>query len=208
MDKSWLLLAFLSTPVYAGADAWAAGSQLLTQTDDSISWTSPDGRTRIRFSEDRGVLVVGKSSIDVADVMNPGLTEVNWLKPARSLFINSSSGGTIGTWSTRVFVASGERLHEVLIGRMITKASALTSRCRHLNVMSVAWLDSGKDLLVMQQVPNSSGCSHMSEAVFYVVDLTAERIKERLSIGDGTSRYGQLFGPGVREIATPSLNGN
>jgi len=208
MNKSWLLLALFSMPVYADADLWAAGSQVLKQTDDSISWTSPDGRTKIRSSEDRGLLVADKSSIDVADVMNPGLTEVNWLKPAGSLFINSSSGGTTGTWKTRVFIASGERLHEVPIEALVTKASALTSTCRHLNVMSVAWLDGGKGLLVMQQVPNSSGCSHMSDAVFYVVDLTAERIKERLSIGGGASRYGQLFGPGVREIATPSLNGN
>jgi hypothetical protein len=208
MNKFWLFLAILPLPVNADADLWATNSQVLKQTDDSISWISPDGRTRIQSDEDRAVLVIGRSSINIDDVMNPGLTEVNWLRPAGSLFINSSSGGTIGTWKTRVFVASGERHREVAVGKLIAKEASLTSTCRYLNVMSVAWLDGGKDLLVMQQVPNSSGCSHMGHAAFYVVDLTTERVKERLTIGDGAARYGQLLGPGVREIETPSLDGN
>lgn len=208
MIKFWLFLACLPLPVHADADLWASNSQVLKQTDDSISWISPDGRARIQSDDDRAVLVMGKTSIDIADVMNPGLTEVNWLGPAGSLFINSSSGGTIGTWTTRVFVTHGERYRDVAIGKLIAKASWLTSTCRHLNVMSVAWLDGGKNLLVLQQIPNSSRCSYMNDAVFYVVDLTTERVKERLTLGAGAAKYGQLFGPGVREIATPSLNGN
>lgn len=208
----WSILILVFPLAYSQSivaqDLWAKGSQVLKQTDNAIEWSAPDGRASLRTNEDKGTLTIDKTVLDASDVINPGLTELHWSPNSASVFINSSDGGEVGSWFTRVFVSNGGHVREVPIGKIVANASKLHSTCKILNVMSVGWVVDGKKLLVMQQVPNSSGCSHMDATAYYVVDVQTGRIIERPTRSNVFTEYGSLFGPGTYGLTVPSLNGS
>ncbi|MGN6094073.1 MAG: hypothetical protein ACTHOL_17120 [Luteibacter jiangsuensis] len=207
--RCFLLAALLcSLPMASSArDLWAKNSEKLSETDETIDWSSPGEVARIHANFNKGQLIVHGKVIDVRSMMNPGLTEVNWSKEANALFINSSDGGGVGTWSTRVFVISRSEVHEVKVGEAISKR-AFPSDTPHeyLNVMSIGWINHGSVLLVLRQVPNSSSYKDMDLARFYLVDINSGRVIEQLTPADAAKKYRALFGPGAEAVVSQSSN--
>jgi hypothetical protein len=196
-----ILLAILSLalPMASPArDLWAKHSEALRETDETIDWTSPGNVATIHADVEKGQLTTRGQIIDVRDVMNPGLTEVNWSSDAKALFINASDGGEVGTWLTRVFVIGADGIHEVKVGAAISGQPFPSATPReYLNVMSIGWLDHGTHLLVMRQVPNSSSYEDMDLARFYVVDVPSGRVTEQLTPAEAAKRYRAVFGRGA-----------
>ncbi|HVI56044.1 MAG TPA: hypothetical protein VM621_13460 [Luteibacter sp.] len=208
--RTSVLLAILSLalPMASSArDLWSKNSETLKETAETIDWVSPGNMAKIHAGVDEAQLTVGGKVIDVQDVMNPGLTELNWSNEANALFINSSDGGDVGTWSTRVFVISGNGVHEVKVGAAVSKQRFPSAiRRKYMNVMSIGWINHGSALLVLRQVPNSSDYKDMNLARLYVVDVDSGRVIEQLTPADAAKRYRTVFGPGAEAIVSQSPN--
>ncbi|APG03686.1 hypothetical protein BJI69_07045 [Luteibacter rhizovicinus DSM 16549] len=207
MLKQSIWFAALALCVNAGTcmakgNLWAAAGQTFQFSNNIGEWKSPDGSAQIRSDDTDVTLKLYGSVLDIADIYgSPWLSEAVWSGEARGVFVNASDGGTVGTWRTRAFVEAGGRVREIAVQKAIRTAHAITSTCT-LNVVSVGWIDSGDALLVMEQVPNSSGCSHMSKAVFFVIDVKTGKIRETLTPTEAKARYSDVFGARVDDTLT------
>ena len=208
--RASVLLAILwsAFPMACSAsDLWAKNSETLRETSETIDWVSPGHVAKIHADIDKGQLTARGKVIDIQDVMNPGLTEVNWSNEANALFINSSDGGDVGTWTTRVFAISANGVREVKVGAAVSKQPfPSATRRQYLNVVSVGWINSGSALLVLRQVPNSSDYRDMNLARLYVVDIKSGRVIEQLTPADAAKKYSAVFGPGAEAVVSQSPN--
>lgn len=207
--RAGFLIAFLSLSfptASLGRDIWAKHSETLRETDETIDWVLSTDNVRIHSDANSGQLIAHGKVIDVREMMNPGLTEVNWSKDAGALFINSSDGGEVGTWSTRVFAITGSEVREVRVGEAVSKEAFPSDTPReYLNVMSVGWIEHGAALLALRQVPNSSSYGEdMDLARLYVVDLGSSRVIERLTPAEAARKYRSVLGPGTEEALSQS----
>ncbi|WP_413624791.1 hypothetical protein [Luteibacter sp. Lutesp34] len=205
--KCLLIAALLcSLPMASSArDLWAKNSEKLRETDETIDWASPGKVARIHADLNKGQLIAHGNVVDVQSLMNPGLTEVNWSREANALFINSSDGGDVGTWSTRVFLISGSEVHEEKVGEAVSKeAFPSDTPLEYINVMSIGWINHGSALLVLRQVPNSSSYKDMGLAMFYLVDIKTAAVVEQLTPADAAKKYRSIFGPGAKAVVSQS----
>lgn len=201
-----IAILILSSPMASSArDLWAKRSENLRETDETIDWSSPNKVARIHADINKGQLTACGKVNDIRNMMNPGLTEVNWSTQANAFFINSSDGGDVGTWSTRVFLIRENGDHEVKVSEAISRQDfpSVTPR-EYLNVMSIGWINHGSALLVLRQVPNSSRYRDMNVARVYVVDVQTESVTEELTSVEADKKYHAVFGPGAKAVVSQS----
>lgn len=203
----WLMILALVVGLYPcigrGADQhqsfWSEGAKVFKAKENGSyeSILSPDGEIRLSFNgagftfQDKQ----GKVLAQLQDsISTPELLEVGWSPDANDVFINASDGGASGTWSTRVFKRSDAGLREIPIEKLIEKVSTLRSDCRFKNVGAVAWIEGHRNLLVLEQVPDSSGCTNMGKVVGYVLDVVTPKVLERLNAEQVKARFHSQLG--------------
>lgn len=198
-----IFLISLAPAVAARGSIWARDGASLKPLDregTTAVWTSPDRHAELRVDANHATLKMGSFTTNVDEIYSSiGLTELSWSDAANGVFINASDGGVVGTWQSRVFVETGGRVKEVPVQRLIADKSVLSSDCKALNLASLAWIDNGKHLLVLQEVPNSSGCTNMADTALYVIDLGADQVVEVLH-GKAGLKYNKYLAPVVREL--------
>ena len=188
-------------------DIWAQGSAALTDHGDFATWQAPGNEASIHLGEGGSTLKARRSVMSIEGIFaNVNLAEVGWSPRLHGVFLNASDGGEVGTWGTRAFVIESGKARELPVARLLKTAKALTSDCDDLNVMSVAWLEEERALLVLEQVPNSSGCSNMNRAALFVVDVATGKVREKLSPEAARTRYARFLGEGVTAILTQLPN--
>lgn len=158
----------------------------------------PGGRIVFSFDRDRyifrdkqgGMLLEWMGTASTPELLEMGCSSDDTL-----VFVNASDGGAVGTWKTYVFGRSGLVYREINVERLVERISALRTDCEAKNVGAVAWVGSGRELLLLEQVPNSSGCSGMGRMVGYVIDVDSLTVKERLSAKQVRYRFHDRLGP-------------
>jgi len=202
-----LVLCIYSSNSVARSEYWAGNGQPLRIKNDVAEWEAPGGRARIYISDDADMLKMGKSVFHIGGIYaNPALSEVAWSEDVKGVFVNASDGGDGGTWGTLAFVETNGKAREIPVAKLIKAKHALRSDCKYLNIASVAWIDSGDDLLAIEQVPNSGGCSHMNKAVVHVIDIKHNKIREVLAPAEARARYAEVFGPRTEAILSQDPN--
>jgi hypothetical protein len=190
-----VLCAFFSGTSFARGGYWSGSGQPLNITNDVAEWDAPGGWARIRVSDDTSTLKMGKTVFEIGGIYaNPLLSEVAWSEDIKGVFVNASDGGDTGTWGTLAFIETNGKAREIPVSKLIKTKHALKSDCKYLNIASVAWIDAGSELLVLEQVPNSSGCSNMNKAVVHVIDVKHNKIREVLAPAKARARYSDVFG--------------
>lgn len=201
---AFMAFLFALAPVTsARGGIWARDGVSLTPSgreEMTAVWISPDRHAELHVDASHATLKMGRFTANIDEIYSSiGLTEVSWSAATNGVFINASDGGVVGTWQSRVFIETGGSVREVPVQRLVADKSVLSSDCKFLNVASLAWLDDGKRLLVLQEVPDSSGCTHMADTALYVIELSTDRVVEVLH-GKAGLKYGKLLTPGVREL--------
>lgn len=191
-----LLLSFYSF-LSRGADHpqpfWSQDAKVFEATKGGYKAIfSPDGE--IGFSFDGQALVFRNKRGDTLatlrdSISTPDLVETDWSSNSKEVFVNTSDGGASGTWHTRVFQRSKSSLHEIPVESLIKRISALRTDCQFKNVSAIAWVDAHHDLLVLEQVPDSSGCSNMGALAGYVVNISTLKVLERLNARQVKARF-------------------
>jgi hypothetical protein len=204
--KRLLVFAFIVSiyPVLGrGADQhqsfWSESARVFKATESGkyAPILSPDGEIRFSFNG-KGFTFQDKQGKILAELQDsistPELLEIGWSPDARDVFINASDGGASGTWNTHVFQRSGTALREIPAGKLIEQASTLRSDCQFKNVGAVAWVKGHRNLLVLEQIPDSSGCSNMGQVVGYVLDVVTLEVTEPLSAEQVRARFHSQLG--------------
>lgn len=197
-----IVFVLLSFEVSAGSErqpVWSSHAQLLEV--DSIGRygkiLSPDGVLEFSFDGNNYSFkdVHGAVIARLPDYISaPELVELGWSSNSGKVFVNASDGGASGTWHTQVFVRSATGLTEVLVEDLIEQVSTLESSCKEKNVGAVGWLKNKSYLLVLEQVPASSGCTNMGSVTGYVVDVEKMSIVDRLTAHQLKAKFRWLLG--------------
>lgn len=185
-----------------GAEApkpsWAAGSTSLGAAGLSaasrFAVASPDHAASVLYADSGLWLYVnGKKSFDLSSLVDSVyLTEVEWAKDSSAFFINASAGGAVGDWSTHVYSVGRGGIRELPIAGLVNDGS-LQSNCQ-LNLVSIAWLDGHRKLLVLEQIPDTSSCTNMGKIAGYVIDLKMRRVAQRLTAAAVRGKYRSYLG--------------
>lgn len=178
---------------------WSGSARVLKATDGGgyAPILSPDGEVRFSFNGRKFTFQdkQGKfSAILHGSISTPELLEIGWSADSKNVFINASDGGASGTWNTYVFRRSGTTLYEIPAEKLIEQVSTLHSDCQFKNVGAVSWVSGHRKLLILEQVPDSSGCSNMGQAVGYVLDVANLEVVERLSVEQVRTRFRYQLG--------------
>jgi hypothetical protein len=75
-----------------------------------------------------------------------------------------------------------------------------------VNFASLAWLDHGRKLLVIQMVPNSGGFPNMDEASLFLVDLQSGEVEKVISPKEALASYRAYLMPWIREVLGYDVN--
>lgn len=224
----WLLI--LVTGFSSGASVaseadgnWSLQGQPLhldKRHDGTGSWRAPGGGASLVYGGDgSATLTIGSFRADVSDIASYAAgIEASWSAEAKGVFVNASEGGAVGTWSSRVFVTQGGQVVEIPVRKIVEKRRViLTIPCggddsdalsgnQCVNFASLAWLDHGRKLLVMQMVPNSSGYPNMDEASLFLVDLQAGEVEKIISPEEALASYRAYLAPWIREVLGYDVN--
>ncbi len=140
---------------------------------------SPDGKLQIR--EQEGELVLqGKDgqSTRLGIMAQPDLTEVLWSADSRYLAINTSDGGSVGTWEAKLFAIDAQGLPAALgLQDVLMKASAKYPRCKPQeapNLAALAW--SNEEVLLLAEVPPHSSCRNMGQITGFRFALKSKKL--------------------------------
>jgi hypothetical protein len=193
----------------------------LNKRDHSTGvWRAPGDRASLIYGDDgSAVLKIGTFKTDVADMASYAASiEVSWSPEAQGVFVNASEGGAVGTWSSRVFVTRGDKVVEIPVRKNVdNRRVILTIPCggdekdalngnRCVNFASLAWIDHGRKLLVVQMVPNSGGYPNMNEASLFLIDLQTANVEKVISPKEALASYRQYLAPWIREVLTYDVN--
>lgn len=179
---------------------WSKAADILGAQQDGKYTTirSPDGEIAFAFNgEDFSFKDKQGRTLSVLNgtISTPDLLELGWSPDSTGVFVNASDGGALGTWHTYVWQRSKNGLQEIFIEKLIAQQSALRTDCQYKNVGSVAWVDGHRRLLVVEQVPDMSRCSHMGEMAGYVVDVRKMEVVERLTSKQVKTEFCRQLGP-------------
>ncbi|MBB5356835.1 hypothetical protein HDE76_000017 [Rhodanobacter sp. ANJX3] len=195
-------MAFIGATFASNADGgiWSKNAKDVGENTDStlniFSARSPDGKKTITFTNNKLMLIVGgKTLADLTDSMySPRLTEISWSPDSLAFFVNASDGGVEGTWVSSAYLLVNNAVKKVSVGEKINLQSTLSTDCKYKNLGSVAWLNGHRNLLLIEQVPDSSSCSHMGEATGYLYDVEHDSIANTLSPDKIKSQYSEYLG--------------
>jgi hypothetical protein len=168
----------------------------------TASIMSPDKNAELRVTGDNLRLIVkGADQLDLSRFLNTiSLTEVLWSDDSSAFFINDSDGGSVGSWETHAYIVENREVIEIPLGSIISKNSRLTSDCKYKNVGSVTWIDGHGKILVIEQVPGSSGCSNMDSFAGYIIDVKMGKVLEILGPDALKKRFKKAVGANVKSL--------
>jgi hypothetical protein len=179
---------------------WAADGRRLDQVPNSgrREFPAPNGLLMIR--EGDGVLsLVTKGRVTALDVpATPSLTELLWSPDSTAFVINASDGGLIGTWDAYLFsVGADGRLMARDVRELIEPQAKGVAKCATNEVVNLgagAWLQSGKALLIVLEVPPHTSCRNPGALVGYRVSFPDLKVLERVGESMLRSQWGELLG--------------
>lgn len=210
-----IILSTVSWLAHAGEDIWSRVGENPRQIREfeSYEWTSPDGSAVLAYDENKGVIFKRGAFSAALNDLHPiaGLVEVGWEASGNGVFFNSTDGGAVGTWLTRVFVKRGASMIEVPVERIIRRVSPLRRAGGYTqgqNFGAIAWLDQGKTLLVAEAWPGSGTYGKaMGQGLFFIVDVQRNVVVKTLSPIEalGHTEWCRFWGPYSQAIFSVAL---
>lgn len=178
---------------------WAGGSKGLVSTTNGVAngilIYAPDREAFIKFQNSRLMLYVGGlSKVDLTGLIGSVyLVEIKWSSDSKAFFINASDGGLVGKWSTFIYQLGTHGVSLTKLTKPLEFDEAMLTDCG-LNTASIGWVRGHRELLVMQQVPDSSDCTNMGNAVGYIFDAESKRVIEELQPSEIRLHYRKYLG--------------
>ena len=133
---------------------------------------------------------------------NPSLTEVIWSPDAAAFVVNSSEGGLVGTWGAYVRVLASDGSWAMRdVRRLIEPAAKGVVQCATdevPNLGAAGWLEEGRELLIVLEVPPHSSCRNLGALVGFRVSRRDWSILERIPESILRAKWGALLGPRFR----------
>ena len=146
------------------------------------------------------LVVVGrKRSVRLRQLMvNPPLTEVLWSPDSRNFVINVSDGGLVGGWDTYFYSLDQDeypvfRDVESLI-RPLADTFPHCDDAEEPNIGAAAWLENGKELLLVAQAPPHSSCRNMGAIVGFRISVDSWKVIERIPENELRKKWGKILG--------------
>ena len=100
------------------------------------------------------------------------LTEFKYSDDSTTVFMNSSLGGLVGDWHTHIYRFRNGKAWEFDIVKVLRTSGLPKSNAGcEPNIYSIAWLRQSSQLLVLAEIPPSSGCVNMGLSRGCVVDI-------------------------------------
>jgi len=181
---------------------WAASAK--PPYDESSSFgpsevVSPNGLFSIRGTDEGLSLVTGTGGkILLPDVITPPITEVLWSTDSRHFAINFSDGGAVGTWMTSLYsLGDTDYPLQMEIQSLLKKSANKLPRCYRretANLGIAAWLNNGKEMLLIAEVPPHSSCRNMGDIFGYRISVKSGAILERFSETVLRKKWGRVLG--------------
>jgi hypothetical protein len=170
---------------------------------------APNGLASIKVTDD-GYFLISKAGITFLDdiVSFPVLTEVLWSPDSRAFVITGSDGGLVGTWETHFYsIETNGRPFLRDIEALVRPLTRTLPRCdEQVNIGASAWLNAGKELLVVVEVPPHSSCRNMGAIAGFRVSVTSWRVLERISENRLRTKWGKYLG--TRFTEQPAVDPN
>jgi hypothetical protein len=197
-----LLSAFALLPTSgSAAGIWAAAGQtpFVSSSAPPIEILAPDGKVALRETED-GLTFIGKKTVLLQEILSPpSLTEVLWSPDSKQFVVNASDGGAVGTWTAYYYWIDADgtpvsRNLVNLLAPMIEKFPDCDDAER-ANIGAAGWLDDGKDLLVVVEVPPHSSCRNMGAIRGFRVAVTSWRVAGEISEVKLRQDWARALGP-------------
>jgi len=160
---------------------------------------APNGRVSLKAYSGSLSLVGRKHSINLRKILvNPPLMEVLWSPDSRNFVVNVSDGGLVGSWDTYFYSVDQDeypafRDIESLI-RPIANKLPQCDMAEQANIGTVAWLNEGKELLLVAEVPPHSSCRNMGDLLGFRISVESWRITERISEDRLRKKWGKVLG--------------
>ena len=160
------------------------------------------------FVEQDGNRLPGQITVDV----DP---EMAWSPDSKAFFITSSDGGAVGTFGTIVYLVEDGKVRSVDITKQVrddiaarypacvaykgiqscTLAEQHRMARNHdwVNVAGMKWLKGSTELLVVGNVPDSSGYgANMTEWMGYRIEIPSGKILERYTANEFRKKWNEL----------------
>lgn len=175
-------LSFLIVPTCVSAAIEAKAAEVKC----TGTWAAHAGQLRANVLMQLGVNADAK------------LTEMLWSPTGRFVSVTASDGGIVGTWSVNVFALDrdgGLHKHDNL--RDAFKSADAFPDCDEKetpNIGAIAWLNNGRDILLVAEVPPHSSCRNMSALSGYLVQVESGKIIEQLSESQLREKWGPKLG--------------
>jgi hypothetical protein len=212
MRNMWLGLLLLfpvqvtqaATLALPQAGEWASRGAYLWPGPTAIADSPEGGRLIQVMSPDSSmVLIVSEyemllkrsqaESKVIGDTIPVGsLAEVLWAPDSRAFAVTQSDGGSVGSWSVKVYHVTDAGLRSVKVAEAALvdfnrrKVSQRAPGCEVEggNVGAVAWRDGSKSLMILAEAPNHSSCCDMGRIQGYLVEAQSGVIRARYSRAD------------------------
>ena len=111
--------------------------------------------------------------------------EVLWSPDSQRFALNVSDGGVVGGWFAKVYwIDESGGVNQIDIGSEVLRLANSLPRCEEredANIGVVAWLDGGKELLLVAEVPPHSSCRNMGALQGFRVSATTGVVVEHIS---------------------------
>lgn len=180
---------------------WAAGakSPLVAANVPLQDIVAPDGKISIKAG-DNGLSVIGRKSITHLDdvIGDPPVTEILWSPNSRNFVVNESDGGLVGTWTAYLYTLDlNDKPVPYHLEKLMRSVIARIPNCEleeSANFGAITWLNDGKELLLVAEVPPHSSCKNMGDVVGFRVSLQSRKIVERLSESTLRKKWSGMLG--------------
>jgi hypothetical protein len=164
-------------------------------TADSIP--SPDKKLSVSVSDESVEMLRqngGAAGLNVP--ANTAFMEILWSPESTSFSINVSEGTQDGPWQTFAYVVKNETPSWLTLYDAKNAAGALP-RCETKtapNLATLAWLEGGKEILVVAEVPDLPSCKNKNEVAGYRVSAETGKVIENLDAATLQQKFGKELG--------------
>ncbi len=141
---------------------------------------SPDRKKRAIIDSTQLIVLNDEkrlSGIEEAGVNT--LAELLWSPNSDAFFITESDGGEVGTWQVSVYKIEGNHVNEIDVSNKVLNSFKKQYKCTEIedpNIGAIKWLNGGKNILLVAEVPPHSSCNEMGKVRGYVVEISSGRI--------------------------------
>jgi hypothetical protein len=200
-----LLTSFFSGSLSAFEDSkiegqWSKEATFLPYKDGirKVEIASPDRRKiAIIGGVELSVVMDGKRIQGTEDEGISTLAELAWSPDSKAFFVTESYGGEVGEWVVWINVIEGERVRVINPAKDVSKSFKKHYKCYNAeepNVGAVKWLNGGKHLLLVAEVPPHSSCPEMGKLRGYIVEIPTGKIVQEFDEAKLTTDWGPFLG--------------